>query len=332
MPFHVQASRDGVLEVRQRKHFASKASWFWCGIVVFFVVCPRRAAAFGFERDATQWKREGKQPIQFVVNFAHFPSTFTPEQYLVYIRKGLEPWSRVATADVPFAIASTVNEEDKTSPEEDGVNMIFWKPDFVPRDQFAGKAFPFSSECDILLAPKPPFTLIDVEAIIMHELGHCLGLAHSTAHSVMTKFQGLPALGTDDAIGVSLLYPREEESFERSTASLTGHVLRQGKPLMGAVLRVVDPKTQRIVVSGFSGLIDGQHRVSKGGRFELPGLPPGRYALHVEPMDAFAAADPKGYGAPVSVPPPTFQPMSVELPELSAGDTHDVGTLNLEEQ
>jgi len=331
MPLHVQAARDGVLGVWQRTHPATKISWFWCGIAVCFIVCPRRAAAFGFERDATQWKREGKRPIEFVVNLAQFPSTFTAEQYLAYLRKGLEPWSRVATADVPFTIASTVNEEDKTSPEEDGVNMIFWKANFVPHDQFAGKAYPFASECDILLAPKPPFTLIDVEAIIMHELGHCLGLAHSTAHSVMTKFQGLPALGSDDAIGVSLLYPREEAPLEQTTASLTGRVLRQGKPLLGAVLRVVDPHTQRIVVSGFSGLIDGQHRVSKGGRFELPGLPPGRYALHLEPMDAFAAADPKGYGAPVNIPPPTFQPITVELPALSAGDSHDVGTLNLEE-
>ena len=332
MPFHVQASRDGVLKVRQRKRFASKASWFWCGIAVFFVVCPRRVAAFGFERDATQWKRDGKHPIEFVINLAQFPSTFTPEQYLTYLRNGLEPWSRVTTADVPFTIQGTIDEPEKTAAEEDGVNMIFWKPNFVPHDQFAGKAYPFASECDILLAPKPPFTLIDVEAIIMHELGHCLGLAHSTAHSVMTKFQGLPALGSDDAIGVSLLYPREDVSLERTTASLSGLVLREGKPLRGAVLRVVDSKTQRIVVSGFSGLIDGQRRVSRGSRFELLGIPPGRYTLHVEPMDAFAAADPKGYGAPVSVPPPTFQPMSVELSELSAGDTHDVGTLNLEAQ
>lgn len=304
------------------------------GLIAFAgaILRASSASAFGIEHDAAQWKREGKQPIQFVVNLAHFPSTFTPEQYLEYLRKGLEPWSRVATADVPFTIQGTIDDPEKTAAEEDGVNMIFWKPDFVPRDQFAGKAFPFSSECDILLAPKPPFTLIDVEAIIMHELGHCLGLAHSTAHSVMTKFQGLPALGSDDAIGVSLLYPREDVSLEQTTASLSGLILRAGKPLRGAVLRVVDPKTRRIVVSGFSGLIDGQRRVSRGGRFELLGIPPGRYTLHVEPMDAFTAADPKGYGAPVSTPPADFQPMIVELPELGAGDTHDVGTLNLEAQ
>ena len=197
---------------------------------------------------------------------------------------------------------------------------------------FAGKAYPFPSECDILLQPQAPFTLIDVRAIVIHELGHCLGLAHSTAHSVMTKFQGLPSLGLDDAIAASLLYPQADASLERTTAAIKGQVKRRGRPLLGAVLRAVDVRTQRIVIAGFSGLIEAQRHRDASGRFELPGLPPGRYTLKVEPMDVFAAADPPGYGSPVDVAPAPFAPLAIDLPELEAGDAYDVGTLDVEDR
>jgi len=48
------------------------------------------------------------------------------------------------------------------------------------------------------------------------------------------------------------------------------------------------------------------------------------------PMDAFTAADPSGYGAP-SDPPEPFNPRWIDLPELSAGETDDLGTIVLED-
>ena len=101
-----------------------------------------------------------------------------------------------------------------------------------------------------------------------------------------------------------------------------------GNPVSGALLRVVDVGSSRVILAGFSGLVDGQRRKDPTGRFELPGVPSGkRLTLRVEPMDDFTASDPSGYGAPVMVRPPSFHPVIVELPELSAGDMHDVGTL-----
>ncbi len=262
------------------------------------------------------------------MNMANVPTVFSQQQMVDMVQQALEPWAKIPTASLPFQVGEVINDPSKIGPQADGVNVIYWETSAkMVGDMFAGKAYPFASDCDIALEPRTPYTLIDLRAIMIHELGHCMGLAHSTAHSVMTKFQGLPALGYDDVVAVSLLYPKPRTTLQETTATITGRVLRDGRPLLGAVLRVVDPQTNRITVSGFSGLVDGQRQRDASGRFELPGLPPGRYTLRVEPMDAFAAADPSGYGAPIETPPDAFTPLVVDLPTLGAGDTHDVGTL-----
>jgi len=285
--------------------------------------------AFGFLEEATQW--EPGKPIEFVINMTHVPATFTQEQYVEYVRKALEPWKRVATANLPFTIGPIINDSTKTQPQGDGTNMIFWQPGFIPKDMFAGKAYPFASECDILLAPRPPFTLVDIQAIVMHELGHCMGLAHSAAPGVMTKFSGLPSLGYDDHVAVSLLYPNRKDTLEETTATISGRVVDgDGDPVVAAVLWVLDGQTGRILTAGFSGLVKAQRRKDASGKFELPGIPPGRHRLQIQPMDAFAAADPEGYGAPAGAPL-SFRPNRLDLPELSAGDSHDVGTISLED-
>jgi len=306
----------------------------WLGALVvchgFWLLGTSAAAAFGFQDKPTKWK-EGRA-IDFVVNMANVPPTISQEQLLDVIRRSLAPWAAINTAHLPFQIGEVINDPDETHPKQDGVNVIFWRNTGVPRgDMFAGKAYPFSTECDILLAPQAPFTLLDVQATLIHELGHCMGLAHSTAPSAMTKFQGLPALGYDDRVAVSVLYPNPEQPLEDTTATIRGRVVRHnGDPLPGAVLWVRDGASGRILLAGFSGRVDMQRRSDASGRFELPGIPPGRHRLQIQLMDAFAAADPEGYGAPVKSPE-SFRPLTIELPELEAGDVHDLGKLTVDE-
>jgi len=294
---------------------------------VLLATVPRAGWGYGFEKRSTKWK---SGPVEFVVNTAHLPSTLPRNQYVETLRKALQPWQAIAEADLPFAIGPVVDDAGKTSAVSDGVNMIFWQPGFVPKDLFAGKAYPFAEECDILLAPRPPVTLIDIQAIVMHELGHCMGLAHSTAQGVMTKFTGLPALGHDDRVAAALRYPNSRQRLASATATLRGRVVfENGSPLMGAILRIRDGTTQRLILAGFSGLVDGQRRHDPSGRFELRGVPPGQHTLLIEPMDAFVAADPDGYGAPVTDPPASFPSRAVALPPLEAGAAHDLGTISV---
>ena len=288
-----------------------------------------QAAAFGFQDKPAQWK--SGRTIPFLVNLANVPDTITRDQLLDVVRRSLAPWAAIDTATLPFVIGDVINDPDKTQPEHDGANVIFWRNTNVPRgDMYAGKAYPFTDECDILLAPQAPFTFRDVQATLMHELGHCMGLAHSSSASVMTKFQGLPALGHDDAVAVSLLYPNPTRPLEEEAATLRGRVVRSnGDPLPGAMLLLIDG-TGRIALAGYSGRVDAQRRTDPSGKFELPGVPPGRYRLKLQPMDDFAAADPKGYGFSGKLPAP-FRPQIIDLPALEAGDTRDLGKLTVEE-
>ena len=310
-------------------HLASvKPWWRWWGVVG--VIAGAQAApvgAFGLLEKSTHW--DITKPIEFTVNLAHVPASFTSEQYVDAVRTALDRWRQVDTAELPFRIGGVITDESQTTPEEDGVNMIAWKPGFVPRDLVAGKAFPFESECDIILAPRPPFGLIDIQGIVMHELGHCMGLAHSTAPGIMTKFTGLPAVGYDDRVAVSLRYPNRRKPLEEDTARVQGKVTRKGKPVIGAVIQVFDGATGRMLVSGFSGLVEAQQRRATSGLFELPGLPPGRHWLQVQPMDVFVAADPDSYGVPGPAPEP-FATRRVELPEMKAGRQYRVDTIAVE--
>lgn len=262
---------------------------------------------------------------------ANAPDTFTPEQIREFIERAFKPWSDVETSAIQVIISKVINDPTKTKPQADQENVIFWEYLRTPRESNAeGKAYPYATECDIWLYPQAPFTLIDVHGIIMHELGHCLGLAHSVATGVMPKFTGLPILGVDDKIALSILHPHPTKLIEKTSATIKGQVMRKGQPLVGALLRVIDRRNGRVILNGFSGLVDNQTRKDASGYFELPGIPPGRYKLIVEPMDEFIAHDLIGYGAPVSTAPDPFKRLSIELPNLKEGDVYNVGRIKVE--
>jgi matrixin len=67
--------------------------------------------------------------------------------------------------------------------------------------------------------PHPP-NAVDVESVALHEIGHILGLGHSTVPSAV-MFAGLSlgatkrVLTTDDIQGVRLLYPIVPRVLER---------------------------------------------------------------------------------------------------------------------
>lgn len=298
-------------------------------LIVLFVM-PQRAEAYGFLERSTSWKGEGR--VEFVVNMTNAPPASTEKQILEFVQRGLEVWNQVETSRLTFTLGKPIDDPAKNRAEADGMNVIFWQELSGRRtDNVAGKAHSFATDCDIQLLPMSPYTLLDVQALVMHELGHCMGLAHSAVTGVMTKFQGFPVLSKDDVAGASILNPHPTQSLKRRTVTLTGRIMRGSRPLVGALLSVFDRRTGHTVLAGFSGLVDGQRRKDSSGRFELLGLSPGRFKLLVEPMNVFVADNPTGFGAPVQKPPEPFRRLSIDLPELAAGDTHDVGKLKVTE-
>lgn len=135
----------------------------------------------------------------------------------------------------------------------------------------------------------------------VHELGHTIGLAHSSVGFYLGKPEALSpvlendvptmhpysvggggqrtSLEADDRAAVSENYP--EGSFATTNGVLTGKVTRceSDDPVLGANVRAIntaDPAIQLTRVTGFDGATDGSYTIR--------GVPPGTYDIIVEPL------------------------------------------------
>lgn len=149
-------------------------------------------------------------------------------------------------------------------------------------------------------------TNFDLQSTLVHELGHILGIAHSsvgmhnsvTAEAALDKIAqaSVPtmhpfSLGTgntarrtlepDDMAAVRELYP--EPGAATRWASIEGEVRRCGPEtaVVGVNIRAVNTATPTIQISRFTSY-DG----NSTGRFVLNYLPAGSYRLVVEPLGA----------------------------------------------
>jgi len=135
----------------------------------------------------------------------------------------------------------------------------------------------------------------DVESIVVHELGHLHGLAHSALGETELMAGGgrqvlgeasimFPiaftagavnrALHPDDVAGLSDIYGGD--AFHSSTGSITGRVTKNGSGVLGAHVVAFNAETGAMI-GGFSQTGDGT--------FTVGGLVPGTYVLRAEPLD-----------------------------------------------
>lgn len=125
----------------------------------------------------------------------------------------------------------------------------------------------------------PDGNAYSITAVMAHEIGHLIGLAHSPvgAATMMARAEGgaarLEGLSSDDIAGAQFLYATT--AMSSAAARLSGKVTVNGAAVFGAAV-IAEDATGNIL----------QGTVSRtDGTYSMFGLPPGNYQVRATPLD-----------------------------------------------
>jgi hypothetical protein len=249
--------------------------------------------------------RWSRTPVRYFVNDAGVPEVSGVDLQAA-VSRAARSWEDVATSAIAFEFGGFTGAGPV---DEDGITTVGFqsRPDLpgvlgateltidvatgalVEADIFLNSQFVWS------VSPGGRSDRFDVESIVLHELGHLLGLSHSgigetetasdgrrviAAGAVMFPIAFSPGsvdgrrLQRDDVAGASDLYP--DRGFSQATGSLSGRVVSDGRGVLGAHVLAFHLESG-VLVGGFT--INGQ------GEFAIAGLDPGPHVIRVEPID-----------------------------------------------
>ena len=267
------------------------------------------------------WEPGATLPVVIVENalwLRHFP---TMDDVQRQVEAALSAWSRVETADIRWEVVRRSPAEGET-PNRPGE---IWVGNTDSRSAFAyvrygrdaeGDEYILSCQAHLRIPPDADASEYNgfdegTQWVLVHELGHCLGLGHAAGYAtehdwfqpeytpsfwfispVMARYDhqleytvtpdlvsnrtrnSLP-LTADDRIGASLLRPGS--GYRQATGEIWGNVLVEDERRAGAVL-VMAHELDRA-----GRIVDVVTReTGRDGTFVFAGLPPGRYLLFVQ--------------------------------------------------
>jgi Matrixin/IPT/TIG domain len=230
-------------------------------------------------------------PVPYRIHAGGLPLLGNNSEFIA-VQKAFQTWEDLTTCAVAFRYEGTT---DVQTGGNDGVNVISFQSS---QSEFFGSgtiAVTISTssqgrfiDADILFNHSNPNITFatdgssddfDVQAIATHEIGHFVGLDHTSIVSATMNPTGARGsvfprvLKSDDIIGASTIYP--EPNFLSITGGLLGRVTNSGANVFGAHVVLVDGEGNA-VVSTLTGL---------DGTYEISGLPPGTYSAYAEPLD-----------------------------------------------
>lgn len=233
-------------------------------------------------------------------------------QHSIYL--SFKAWEDIQTSSISFYRGP--NTSSVSPGGGDGENPVAFFPVGIPIGALA-VTMPVAdsetgeiSEASILFNPNPmpgqgpdfsndgsPGSL-DLQAIVTHEAGHWIGLAHSAVRDDPDMESGDPSraavmfpfirtdvvsnriLEQDDIAWAGELYP--EASFNASTGDIMGRIIVGSVPggIYGA-------RGTHVVAreAASNVMIVGTYSRPEFGLYRIPGIPPGQYNVFVEPLD-----------------------------------------------
>ena len=229
------------------------------------------------------------------------------------VRAAFDQWQSIPHTTIRFEEAGILTGEIDVN-TKDGTNVVYWvKNSLLFNGETAsilGKAAvaliseipgaAIIAEADIVLngieydwftdfSAKPGSReQLFVEGIALHEIGHLLGLAHSTIGGATMHFR-TDAAGSNGVIaGLS----SDEVAFADSTygaaervatlGAVRGTVKKNGAPVYGASVLLEDQNGN--IVTG--SITRRASRDGPEGHFLINGVPPGNYRLRALPLDS----------------------------------------------
>jgi hypothetical protein len=268
------------------------------------------------------------------------------EGELEAIRAAFDQWENVPGTNLHFEEVGFIEGTPKVD-LFDNTNMIYWEKNSTlvngEKDDIRGSlALTFRAffedfnlvETDMVFngVERQWYTDYDanivqsvyVEAIALHEIGHMIGMEHSTIGTSTMMYQaqlGINSqlnLSPDDIAFSQTYYPAA--GVLESLGTLEGQVIRDGEGIHGAVIVLEDMDGNVL-----RGAISRPKRlVWDAGYFQLTALPPGQYQVRVTPLAAASANQFLMKGAVINFEafqdaPTDFLPSDAQTVTISAG-------------
>lgn len=273
-------------------------------LLIFSTTIFANAPQFA-EREKTnglRWKKYSI-PIAFSNSFLKSNPAIRPESdVLGAVKRSLDAWESVA--NIEFQVTWT--DKLSVSPSGnfgDGVNLVTIAQTSENLSIFSSDSSEISararvffnrkgtiSEADIVLNSYQQFSTdgsigtFDLESTLTHEIGHLLGLEHSSViGATMSEFQGKNGvyslssfsprtLAEDDITAVRAIYGAKD-SDDDCCGAVSGKIISNGKSARKFQIWLEEAETGRVSAGSF---------VNSDGSFQFEGLEPNKYRIYTQ--------------------------------------------------